>query len=103
MSDPNREREPRGFQQIVAATLAASTGLTLPTGKDGLLPSYALCHADTQTLRWRDDGSAPTASVGMRLPVATELRIDGVTAMQAIRFIVETAGGNLNVSYYRNA
>jgi hypothetical protein len=98
-----RSCEPRGFQQILAATLAASTGLTIPTGRDGLKPDFAIVQCDTQNLRWRDDQAAPTASVGMRLLVGGEERIDGLTRMTDIRFIVETAGGNLNVSYYRYA
>lgn len=94
---------PRGFQQIVAATLAASTGLTIPIGSDGLEPDFCVIHPDTQNVRWRDDGVAPTASVGMRLLVGAELRIYGTAAMRAVRFIVETAGANLNVTYYRTA
>lgn len=94
---------PRGFQQIAAATLAASTGLTVPTGVDGLQPDFCIVHADTQAVRWRDDGTAPTAAIGMRLAVGDSLRIEGLGAIKAIRFIVETAGANLNISYYRNS
>lgn len=94
---------PRGFQQITAATLASSTGLTIPTGSDGLEPDFCIVHPDTQNVRWRDDGAAPTASVGMRLLVGAERIIEGQAAMKAVRFIVETAGANLNVSYYRRA
>lgn len=94
---------PRGFQQIVAATLASSTALTIPIGNDGLEPDFCIVHPDTQNVRWRDDGSAPTSTVGMRLLVGAELRINGTAAMKAARFIVETAGANLNISYYRTA
>ena len=95
--------EPRGFQQIAAATLANSTALTIPTGTDGLTPDFCIVHPDTQNVRWRDDGVAPTAAIGMRLLVGAERIIDGPAAMKAVRFIVETAGANLNVSYYRRA
>lgn len=91
---------PRGFQQIVSATLASSTALTIPVGVDGREPEFAVIHTDTQPVRYRDDGTAPTASVGMRLPVGAELIIDGAQ-LKATRFIYETAGANLNVSYYR--
>lgn len=93
---------PRGFQQIVSATLASSTALTIPTGGDGKEPDYAVIHTDTQAVRYRDDGTAPTASIGMRLAVGAELTVEG-PQMKAVRFIFESAGANLNVSYYRHA
>lgn len=82
---------PLGFQQL--ASIDTSTGLTPPAGA-----RLAIVHADTQNVRWRDDGTAPTASVGMRLPIGNELRYMGTLA--AIRFISETAGAKVNVSYY---
>lgn len=94
---------PRGYQQILAATLASSTGLTLPTGSDGKEPDFCIIHVDTQAVRYRDDGTAPTTAIGMRLPVGGELLLEGGAQMKAIRFIAETAGANLNVSYYRDA
>lgn len=93
---------PRGFQQIASATLANSTALTLPTNPDGRKVQYAIAHTDTQAVRWRDDGTAPTASVGMRLVPGGELYIEGAM-LDSIRFIYETSGANLNVSYYREA
>jgi hypothetical protein len=58
----------------------------------------ALIVAETQAVRWRDDGTAPTASVGMPLAVGTSLSYDG--DLKAVRFIEQTASAKLNVSYY---
>lgn len=80
-----------GYQQITS--LSASTALTVPTGA-----TMALIIADTQGVRWRDDGTAPTASVGMPLAVGVSLSYDG--DLKAIRFIQQTASATLNVSYY---
>ena len=80
-----------GYQQITS--LSASTALTVPVGA-----TMALIVAETQAVRWRDDGTAPTASVGMPLAVGTSLSYDG--DLRAIRFIQQTASAVLNVSYY---
>jgi hypothetical protein len=49
-------------------------------------------------VRWRDDGTAPTASIGMPLAIGVSLSYDG--DLKAIRFIEVLASANLNVSYY---
>ena len=88
-----------GYQQITS--LSASTALTVPTkGPTGLSqkPSYAIIIAETQAVRWRDDGTAPSATVGMPLPVNTEFLYDG--DLTKIRFFEQTASAKLNVSYY---
>lgn len=88
-----------GYQQITS--LGTSTGLTVPsTTRDGLrtVPTFALIIAETQGVRWRDDLTAPTASVGMPLPVGIPLQYDG--NLSNIRFIEQVAGAKLNISYY---
>ena len=81
-----------GYQQIVG--LAASTALTVPAGT-----SYALVVAEAQAVRWRNDGTAPTASVGMPLAVGVEKQFL-TSSLSALRFIQQTATANLNVAYY---
>ena len=81
-----------GYQQIVG--LAASTALTVPAGT-----SYALVIAEAQAVRWRDDGTAPTASVGMPLAVGVEEKFSS-SSFASLRFIQQTATANLNVAYY---
>jgi hypothetical protein len=80
-----------GFQQITA--LSASTGLTPPVNA-----RIARIVCETQAVRWRDDGAAPTATVGMPLATATEFTYDG--NLGSIRFIEQAASAKLNVSYY---
>jgi hypothetical protein len=88
-----------GYQQI--AVLNASTGLTVPTvtpeGLNGK-PVFALIVAEGAAVRWRDDGTAPTASVGMPLAVGVPLQYDG--DLTKIRFIEQAASAKLNISYY---
>jgi hypothetical protein len=88
-----------GYQQITA--LATAVGLTVPTqDRQGnhKQPTFALITAETQGVRWRDDGVAPTASVGMPLEVGVSLQYDG--DLMGIRFIDQTASAKLNISYY---
>lgn len=89
-----------GYQQITG--MAASTALTVPVrDTNGLVstPSVAMIIPETQAVRWRDDGVAPTATVGMPLAVGTTLMYDG--DLTRIRFIAQVAGAILNVSYYK--
>lgn len=83
--------EPLGYEQITALSAAAS--LTPPAGAD-----FALIQAVTQNVRWRDDGTAPTATVGMQLAAGDTLAYDGdLSTFQAIE---EAASAELNVVYY---
>ncbi len=88
-----------GYQQITS--LSSAAGLTVPS-KDvqGLAckPSIAMITPETQAVRWRDDDTDPTASVGMPLAAGTTLQYDG--DLTKIKFIEQVAGAKLNISYY---
>ena len=87
-----------GYEQI---TVNTSKGLTVPTtAPDGLnaKPVFALIVAEGAAVRWRDDGVAPTSTVGMPLAVGVPLQYDG--DLTKIRFIQQIATGIINVSYY---
>lgn len=83
---------PLGYQQIT--DLSASTGLTVPAGA-----KYAVIVAEAQAVRYRDDGTDPTATVGMPLAVGAQMVYSGT--LSALRFFEQTGGANLNVLYYR--
>lgn len=80
-----------GYQQITS--LSAATGLTVPAGA-----TMALIIAEVQSVRWRDDGTNPTATIGMPLATSTSLSYDG--DLKSIKFIEQTASAKINVSYY---
>lgn len=89
----------KGAQLSLACDTAV--GLTVPTGA-----RYAQIQAAVQNVRYRygaDDGTItptnPTATSGMRLTANSELACD-VATIANMRFIAETAGALLNISYF---
>ncbi len=84
-----------GYQQITSLTSAV--GLEVPAGAN-----FAIISVDTASVRWRDDGTAPTAIEGMALSnTGPALEYSGPLAN--IQFIAEGGSPVLNVSYYRIA
>lgn len=83
---------PRGYEQVTGPSSA--TSLTIPAERTTVARIQALA----QNIRWRDDGTAPTATVGMQLAAGDELWYDG--DLTAFQFIEESAGAEVNVSYY---
>ena len=88
-----------GYQQIT--TLSSAVSLTVPTTDvQGLSckPSIALITPEGQAVRWRDDGVAPSATVGMPLASGVTLQYDG--DLTKIQFIEQVGGAKINISYY---
>lgn len=81
-----------GYQQIT--NVSAAVGLTVPAGT-----SMALIQVETQTVRWRDDGTNPTATVGMVLAPGSTLEYTG-SSFGSIKFIEVAASATINISYY---
>jgi len=84
-------RQPLGYQQIT--DLSAAVGLTVPDGA-----RFALIQAKTKALVWRDDGTAPTSTVGMDLAAGSTLEYPG--DLTTIKLIEAEASATCNVSYY---
>ena len=57
----------------------------------------AIIHCSGQAVRWRDDGVAPTASVGMYLPVNQPFVYSG--NLHALQFIEVVAGATVDIKY----
>ena len=83
---------PCGYEQIT--DLSAAVGFTVPAGA-----RLAVIIAETQAVRWRDDGTDPTAAVGM--PLATGVQWTYPGNLSAIKFIEQTGSAKLNVSYFK--
>lgn len=84
---------PIGYQQITS--LSSAQALTVPAGA-----TSALIRTEAQSVRWRDDGTDPTASVGIPM-LAADAPLLYTGALSKIRFIESTSGAKLNISYYK--
>lgn len=84
-------RRPIGYSQITSLT--AATGLTVPEGA-----RFALIQPTAQNVRFRDDGTDPTATVGMLIVTNDVLEYSG--DLTKIKFIEAAASAVLNISFY---
>lgn len=83
-----------GYEQITG--LSAAKGFTtIPAGTVSVMVI-----PEAQAVRWRCDGTDPTAAVGMPLAVGQVLTL---TAMQLARarFFEQAASAKLNVQYFK--
>lgn len=88
---------PVGYEQLTPG--AAAFGLT--PGAANPDANGCIIRAEAQAFRWRDDGTDPTAAIGMRL-LADE-QMEYVGDLSKLRLIRVVAGAILNVSYYQVA
>lgn len=90
---------PVGYMQLTAMSSAKS--IASATG-GGAIPTdtySAILQAEAQDIRYRDDGTNPSATVGMILKVGIPIEYTG--DLTAIKFFEATSGGILNISFYK--
>jgi len=88
---------PCGYQQL--ASLGSATGFTMPVSGG---PDRVLIECDAAagvSVRWRDDGVAPTATVGMELTAGSSILYEG--SLSSIQFIGVSNGAVINAAFYR--
>ena len=92
----DRSKSSLGYQQITVLT--ASVGFaSIPTGSETVL-----VQAEAQNVRYRDDGTDPTAAIGMILVTNTIYEFT-VAQFARMRFIEVAATAKLNISFYGTA
>ena len=79
-----------------AVNINSATTLTVPVGT-----GVAEICIEGQAARYRDDGTAPTASNG--IPVAAGACFQYSGPLNKISFIGQTSGATLDVSYYKSS
>jgi hypothetical protein len=82
----------------LSAACTTETGEAV-TAYQTLNVNFAEIRVSTANANWRDDGTAPTASVGMPM-LSTDPLFEYAGALQNIQFIAQTGSPVLNVSYY---
>jgi hypothetical protein len=83
---------PLGFVSIPVS--GSAVDLAPPTGA-----SFALISSTGANVNWRDDGAAPTASVGM--PIIAGQAPIALANLLALQFIAQSGAATLNVSFYK--
>lgn len=88
---------------------AVAVGFTAATIKETGVATWAdrrpaqaaLVTCETNTIRFRLDGTAPTASVGHALIAGDSLWLDGMHAIANFKAIQASAGATLRVTFFR--
>lgn len=84
-----------GFQWINNSLNGTITGaLVIPAGAIA-----ATISVETQNVRYRDDGTAPTSAVGILIASGTVFDYAG--PLSSLKFNKVTTGAVLNISYYK--
>jgi len=84
-----------GYQQ--ATSLSTSVAANLPSVPSGGVGSFLLS-VESAGVRWRDDGTDPTSSVGQ--PVAAGQALCYGNDPHTVRIIGQTGAPTINVTYY---
>lgn len=89
------------FEEIsVSSTAIGFTAATaFPDGRKGA--DMAVVTIEDDAIRYRDDGLAPTATVGHPAAVNTSLTVCGAASLKRFLAIRQTTDADINVTYYR--
>jgi hypothetical protein len=84
--------------QVALSVSGTAVLLTVPAGS-----KFAAISVETQSVRFRDDGSAPTASDGVLLTTTGEQPwiYAGEDGLSQLQFIATTGTAVLNISFYK--
>ena len=85
---------PLGYQQLASVTSGTALNLTVPNAS-----RVAEICVGANSVRYRDDGTAPTTSLGMTATAAQCFQYSG--NLVVIQFVAVNTPTTLDVSYYR--
>jgi len=84
--------------QAYSTLAVSSTAIAIPAAIRNLKVDFALVTVETDQVRFRTDGTDPTASEGHLLNVGDALELHDMQEVQNIRFIRVTADATLKIS-----
>lgn len=87
---------PAGFQRIVTNSTAVALNSTVRAAATVLDITV-----DTQSVRYRADGTAPTATTGILLASGQTYRLDGFNGTSVLKFARVAAGAIINVQGWK--
>jgi hypothetical protein len=87
-------RKPKGYSQLAVSSTAVGLS-AIPSDAIRAIISVA-----TDAIRYRDDGTNPTASVGMPVAANATIELPSRESIVAFKAIRVTTDAVLNISYY---
>lgn len=90
---------PLGYCQLTASGSAAL--ISTCSGGIPARTAWAVLCIETANIRWRDDGTAPTASVGMPVNAGACIYYSGT--MATFQIISQSGSPIVNISFYSGA
>ena len=91
---PGFNAKPVGWQRITS--VSSSTALTAPANSTS--PNACIIQPESQPIRITDDGTTPTSTVGLLIPVGEKYEYNG--DLSRLRMIETAASATVNVQYY---
>lgn len=92
---------PGGAGIYVTSAATTSNSASLTSGGIPLGATMVLLQAETANIRWRDDGGAPTASIGSILNSGAVPPLFYTGTLSALQFIAATGSPLLDAAFYR--
>lgn len=91
---------PVGFQ---TSSLSNSTAVGVTSTVRELLPSRLVISVETNNVRFRDDGTAPTLTTGVLLLTTNSPYVfDGYNRTSALKFQRSTGTAKISIAAYKN-
>lgn len=89
-----------GFQNLPVSS--AAVGFTASNYIDGpAIAGYARGVVETNTIRWRCDGTDPTTTVGVIATAGTVIELNTPADIQRFRAIAAAADGAIQILFHR--
>ncbi len=92
---------PGGAGTYVLSAVNTTSSATVTTGGIPTGATAAFLQAETADVRWRDDGGAPTASIGNMVVHGAGGQLFYAGTLSALRFIALSGSPLLDVAFYR--
>ena len=89
------------FSPMGYCQLAVTTAVLISTCSGGIPAgaTRAWLVPETAAIRWRDDGTAPTTTVGMPLAVGQQLIYQGL--LTTLQVIAQAGTSSVSIAFYR--
>lgn len=93
--------EPANLVSLGYCQLSVTTVVLVSTCSGGipLTATVAWITPENNAIRWRDDGTAPTASVGNPVAVGAQLSYAGLLA--SLQIVSQTGTSTVDIAFYR--